>query len=114
MTYEKLKATGYFEDQPIKNDQEKNRLDLLPFRALEDVGLALTYGANKYDDNNWRKGFAYSRLSGAALRHLFAWCRCEDIDEESGLPHLAMCIASLLFLLETIKTGTGTDDRYKY
>lgn len=98
----------------LKHDQEKIRLELLPTEALEEVARVLTFGALKYDDNNWRNGFNHSRLHGAILRHLSAWNKGEDLDPESGLPHIAHAACGTLFLLEHILKGLGKDDRYKY
>lgn len=98
----------------LKADGNKNQLELLPFRAIEQVGLVLTYGATKYSKHNWRKGFNWTRLAGAALRHLFAFMKGEDLDPESGISHLAHSATNVLFLLEMILTNTGNDDRYHY
>lgn len=96
-----------------KHDGEKIRLELLPTRALEEIGKVLTFGAKKYDAWNWAKGFAWSRLIGATFRHLFAFARGEDRDPETGLSHLAHAGCCILFLLEHVLGGLGTDDRYK-
>lgn len=96
-----------------KNDDGKPLLALLPVEALTEVGKVMTFGAKKYDAHNWRKGFAYTRVASAALRHLFAWISGEDTDSESGLSHLAHCACCILFLLTFTLTKTGSDDRYK-
>jgi hypothetical protein len=84
-----------------KLDAEKNRLDLLPVVAIERTGWVLTYGAQKYAPDNWRKveGWRW-RYFGALLRHLFAWKRGEKLDPESGHPHLAHAACCVLFMLE--------------
>lgn len=98
----------------IKNDKEKNMLQLLPIEAMEEVGWILTFGAQKYTENNWRKGLRYSRLIGACLRHLFAFIRGEDKDPESGRSHIAHLACTALFLLTYIlENRTELDDRYK-
>lgn len=99
------------ESPAIKFDQDKIRTDLLPVRPLEDVSRVLTFGAQKYAERNWEKGFKYSRPYGAALRHLFAWFRGEKCDPETGISHLAHAICCLLFLLEFEHSGKGEDDR---
>lgn len=96
----------------IKHDSNKTRLELLPFAALEAVGDVLAQGAKKYDDHNWRKGFTYSRLIGASLRHIFAFAKGEDKDPESGLSHLAHAACCILFLLEHTIEGLGQDNRH--
>lgn len=100
-------------DAAVKFDAGKPQLDLLPTLALWGVGEVLTYGAAKYAAHNWRKGLAYSRLTSAALRHLFSFIRGENNDPESGLPHLDHAACCILFLSELQKTNTGTDDRWR-
>lgn len=95
----------------MKNDEDKNPLGLLPFGALEQIGLVLKHGAEKYEDHNWRKGLKFSRLISALLRHIFAWVRGEENDAETGLNHLAHAGCELLFLLSYRTIGGGLDDR---
>lgn len=95
-----------------KNDNEKPIMALLPPAALKEVAAILTFGATKYNSHNWRKGFKWSRLQSAALRHLFAHIDGEDFDEETGKSHVAHAICCLLFLLEHEIGGLGKDDRW--
>ena len=95
----------------IKYDQDKPRVELLPVEALEEIAKVLTFGAIKYNDNNWREGFQWSRIYGALLRHLFAFMRGEDYDKESGISHLGHMGACALFLITHQKLGLGKDDR---
>lgn len=96
-----------------KFDTGKPRMELLPTQPLLAIARVLSFGAQKYDDHNWRGGFDYSRLIGAAYRHLSAYNDGEDTDPESGLSHLAHLGCCVLFLLEQEAKGTGNDDRYK-
>jgi len=98
----------------VKFDGDKIRMELLPTHALEEIGKVMTFGAKKYDDENWRGGMSWKRLVGAALRHLFAWSSGENTDPESGLSHLSHAACCLAFLITYEKTSTGTDDRYVY
>lgn len=101
-----------FNPEGKKFDQNKVRLVLLPFSALEEVANVLTYGAKKYGDYNWTKGIKYSRLLSATLRHMFAWANGENEDKETGLNHLAHAICCLLFILTYIlQNKTELDDR---
>lgn len=100
-------------DGGAKDDGGKVRVELLPVGPLNDIAEILTFGANKYDDHNWRKGFKWSRLIGALLRHVFAWVGGQDKDPETGKSHLAHAGCCLLFLLEHERRGLGEDDRYK-
>lgn len=91
----------------------KPRLDLLPTAAVEQIAAVLTYGAGKYEDNNWCRGARWGRYYAALLRHVFAWWRGEDCDPETGLSHLAHAGCCLLFLMEYQRNGWGRDDRFK-
>lgn len=62
-------------------------------------------------ERNWEKGMAWGRLSGALLRHLFAWMNGEDRDPESGMRHLAHAACCALMLLSLTIRNVGTDDR---
>lgn len=97
----------------IKHDQGKPRLELLPSDSLEEIAKVLTFGAKKYSAENWRKGINYSRLMGAAMRHLLAWKDGEDKDPESGLTHLAHAGCCVLFLIWMEKNRQDLDDRFK-
>lgn len=97
----------------IKKDENKTRLELLSPIAINAIGEVLTMGAVKYQEHNWRKGFKWSRLLGAALRHLLAFMGGQDKDPETGLSHLAHCGCCIMFMLEHEITHKELDDRYK-
>lgn len=63
--------------------------------------------------HNWRKGFKWTRLIAAAFRHLKAILQCEDIDPESGLPHVDHLMCMVAFLSGHQKSGYGEDDRWR-
>ena len=97
----------------VKQDAHKSRVDLLDAEWLEGVGNVLKFGAQKYADHNWRKGFKWSRLIGAILRHTFAIMRGENTDPESGLPHVDHLSCSVMFLAWHMKNKPELDDRWK-
>ena len=94
-----------------KADTGKRGLHLLPPDPLHDIAAILDFGAKKYDSWNWSKGIKYSRVFAATLRHLWAWWKGEDLDPESGLPHLAHAGCNVLFLLQYTRTRKSFDDR---
>lgn len=96
-----------------KHDDGKNRLELIPVEAIEQIGLAYTFGAKKYADNNWRGGFKWTRLVAALLRHTYSWMAGESKDPESGLSHLAHAGACLTMLIAHEQLNYGEDDRVK-
>lgn len=85
-------------DIAVKYDKEKPRMDLLDWQALDGLASVLTFGAQKYSPNNWRKGMDQQRLVGALLRHLSAIQQGELIDKESGLPHIDHVGCNWMFL----------------
>lgn len=100
-----------------KNDQGKNRWDLLPFDAIEEITKVLTVGAKKYEDRNWENGINYGRVFGAAMRHLTTWFQSKvlgvsSLDPETGISHLAHAGCCILFLLSYELRGmVRLDDR---
>jgi len=97
----------------IKHDSEKIQVELLSPTALLEVAKVMTFGAKKYGANNWRNGLAWTRILGAALRHLLAFMGGQDKDPETGLSHVAHLACCAMFLLEYEKTHKTLDDRYK-
>lgn len=96
-----------------KHDAGKPRYDLIPYDALKEIAKVLSFGASKYQDRNWEKGFSYSRPFRAAVGHLCDWFLGEENDPESGLSHLAHAACNILFLLTFRIRKTGADDRPK-
>jgi len=96
----------------LKADEGKNRYDLLPADALEEITQVFTFGSFKYADRNWEKGMQWGRVFGACMRHLWAWGRGEQYDKESGLRHLAHAGCCVMFLLAyDIRGRSKFDDR---
>jgi hypothetical protein len=90
-----------WEDTGRKFDSEKPKMYLLPPKATVEVAKVLTFGAAKYDEENWRKlEDAQKRYSGGALRHIFSHLDGELQDPETNLSHLAHAICCLMFKLE--------------
>lgn len=79
--------------------------------ALIELAKVAGYGGKKYAQYNYIKGMPYSWSYNALQRHLMAYWSGEDIDPESGLPHLAHAAWHCLALLSYLERGTGTDDR---
>lgn len=69
-------------------------------RASKGVSRVLEYGAVKYDRNNYKNGgdmAAKEFLLDSMLRHAMAYMNGEDLDEESGLPHVYHMACSAMF-----------------
>lgn len=86
---------------------------LIPVEALAEIARVYGYGAKKYEPNNWRRGYAWSLSYSAMQRHLNAFWGGEEIDPESGLPHLAHAGFHILTLLtySSFEQYADKDDR---
>jgi len=89
----------------MKFDTDKLRYDLIPPESMEALAKVLTYGAKKYKPGNWKNATNIDRYTAALYRHLEAWRKGEEVDEESGLPHLAHAITNVAFLIWFEETG---------
>lgn len=109
------KALGGWERDGVglKFDKGKLRLDLLDAESIEELARVLGFGAEKYAENNWRKGIKMTRLLAASFRHLFAIMRGEDIDEETGLQHAAHLMCCAMFMIWTLRHRKDMDDRWR-
>ena len=95
-----------------KHDAGKPPISLISSKAILEEAKVMAYGEKKYGRDNWRKGFAYSRLLDAALRHILSYNDGEDLDSETGISHLAHARCCLGFLIEQEVTHPELDDRH--
>ena len=86
-----------------KADGGKLQYGLIPPAVLAEEAAVMTFGAQKYSADNWRKCDDPIRYVDAAMRHFEAWRGGEQIDPESGLHHLAHARCCLSFLMELEK-----------
>ncbi len=83
-----------------KEHEDKDPYELIPFKALHEVVKVLGFGKNKHGIDNWRGIEDTQCFIGAALRHICAWQRGEQVDAETGIDHLAHAVCDLLFVQE--------------
>ena len=97
MKYE-LKQNGkpqtYASGAKGDDDTGKTRWDLIPIEAEERIAIVFTKGAEKYGDENWRKGIDPNKLYEKALRHLKTWKKGDNKED-----HLAQCCVRLMMLM---------------
>jgi len=104
---------------PLKNTNPKDMigcdkipLHLWPVTATIMGSLGLLDGMLKYGRSNYREaGVRASIYNDAALRHIAAWFEGEDIDPDSGLPHMAHALACIAIIVDAQTKGLLTDDR---
>lgn len=84
-----------------KFDSEKEQYTLIPPFALREIARNLTFGARKYEPENWKKvPNAKKRYLDALFRHVEAYRLGEVNDPENGLHHLAAAAVNLMFVME--------------
>jgi hypothetical protein len=76
----------------------KGRFDLLPMEAIWELSKVFQAGAEKYEENNWRKGIPLGRFVDSGVRHLTKY-----LSGWTDEPHLAMCVWNFLCLLDTAR-----------
>jgi hypothetical protein len=89
------------------------RFDLIPSEALAKVARHYGVGAAKYEAHNWRRGYEWSKSYAALQRHATQFWSGEDIDEETGSPHMAAVAFHALALLVFMDEQRVFDDRYR-
>jgi hypothetical protein len=97
----------------LRYDADKPRMDLIDPIAMEGLSIVLAVGAKKYADHNWAKGMKWSRVLGSLLRHTYKFMRGEDLDAESGLPHVDHILCNAMFLSNYYRQQKSYDDRFK-
>ena len=71
------------------------------------------WGAAKYARGNWLKGMSWTGSADSLLRHLTALLNGEDLDPETGLPHVDHIVCSAKILSNSYHTRPDLDDREK-
>ena len=85
---------------------------LWPETATAMGCLGLLDGMLKYGRHNWRvAGIRSSIYVDALRRHIAAVFEGEDIDPDSGLPHMSHILACAAIMVDAKAAGTLTDDR---
>lgn len=99
------------------------RYDLIPAGPLRSLAMHYGIGAEKYTerdaagavvhqgDRNWERGYEWSKSFAALNRHLWQFWDGEDIDEETGSPHIIAVAWHALALAEFACTHPEYDDR---
>ena len=95
----------------------KHNLALIDPRFKQEIANVLTYGEEKYGthevDGHWHGtgGMSIELYMAAMERHLDAVKMGEDVDEETGLPHMAHVATCAMIIQNYLRNDTGNDDR---
>lgn len=84
----------------LKFDNNKTRLELIEPKFIEGLGRILTFGAEKYEANNWKKmgESDVERIKGSLLRHIMSYLDGIKVDPETEESHLYHAACNLMFL----------------
>ena len=104
---------SYPDDNPkTQYGEQKPKLSSTPVAPLFEMGKVFELGAKKYGRFNWRLHTVSATVYyDAALRHLMAWFEGEDLDPESGVPHLAHAMACMVILMDAKDNNKLNDNR---
>ncbi len=99
---EKKQADAGFTTKPTeeikqgkKDDACKAPISLIPSEYINGTAAVFGFGGKKYGLHNFRSGLNHSRCLDAAMRHLLAIASGEELDPESGMPHIYHASCSL-------------------
>lgn len=84
----------------VKHDAGKLRFDLIDPAFEAELADVLTIGAAVYGDENWKNADpaeARLRYYAAHRRHMNKWFAGQEIDPDSGKPHLLCATCCLMF-----------------
>lgn len=83
--------------QALRYNTGKLQWSMVDFKSLEPMVKVLEFGAQKYDRDNWKKGFDRRQVLESMMRHLTSLMDGEDIDNESGISHMGHIQCNAMF-----------------
>ncbi len=106
-------------DDRTKPTNPKDRLaisrvdmGLFPDTAVIYGALGMTEGDLKYGSYNFREAGVLASVYHAAMRrHMARWWNGEDIDQSTGVPHLASALSCIAIIVDAQVNGMLADDR---
>jgi hypothetical protein len=99
-------------NQGLRFNTGKLKWSLVSWKALAPMVRVLMFGAEKYDDHNWKKGLKYTEICESLQRHLNAFIEGEENDPESKLSHVGHILCNAMFLSYMSLFRKDMDDRH--
>lgn len=85
--------------------------NLLGREVSEGEASVWEFGATKYKRGNWLKGAPFTQAVDSLLRHATKFLNGEDLDGETGLPHVDHIVCCAKILSNSYHTRRDLDDR---
>lgn len=100
------------ESPKVAQGAAKTPLALIPPSASEAIAKVHQHGAERYGEWNWRESnVPLMTYLHAMKRHIDAVIDGQDLDPDSGLPHVAHVAAGCNIVIDAGVFGTLVDDR---
>ncbi|MFI8976861.1 dATP/dGTP diphosphohydrolase domain-containing protein [Nocardia asteroides] len=87
------------------------RYGLIPADALRQIAEHYGRGAQKYDPDNWMRGYDWDLSFDAMMRHAWQFWGGEDRDDETGSLHTVAVAWHAITLTEFARTHREFDTR---
>lgn len=84
-------------NKALRFNTGKLKWSLIHYQSLTPLVRVLEFGALKYAPDNWKKGLDKKEILESLQRHLAALMDGEEIDPESGLPHIGHIQCNAMF-----------------
>ncbi len=94
-----------FSSGAVRQRLDNVRFDLVSPQGLRRLAETYAYGAQKYDDHNWRKGMPFSSLMNHLVTHIYAYLAGDRSED-----HLAHSAWGLFALMEFEETRPELND----
>lgn len=89
------------------------RYDYMPaLEVNEAYGRVATFGAKKYETDNWTKGLPFSQITCSLSRHIWKFMWGETHDADSGLLHTDHILWNAVALVYFMEKKPEMDDRF--
>lgn len=108
-----MKAEASEQAMRFNDGKPKLSYNSLGKEANEGSARVWESGSKKYTRGNWLKGAPFTELVDSLERHLDAFLSGEDIDSETGLPHVDHIQCNAKMLSQSFHTKPDMDDRVK-
>ena len=84
-------------EQGTRHNEGKPKWSLVHYKSMEPMIRVLEWGAEHYGVDNWKKGLDKKEILESMQRHLAALMDGEELDPQTGLPHMGHIQANAQF-----------------